>query len=511
MGKMITQQEVKLLEAKDFEHIFGHELDGFKHKPRHHQYASALWSWRRDRVLLLLGIGTGKTFASLLITHLWKRKKVLVVCPNSVRQTWKEELEKHTNETYTELVGTKARRKKLLENKTRFYIVNYEGLKVLFGRKVKLVVRNTIRSRYVTDHDAIMDAGFDCLVIDEVHHCRNFMTVQTQIAYNLSKVAGRCIALTGSPVGSSMTDFWSEFMVLDQGETFGPMETEFLHKYFNSYEISVNPRCTIVKWSVKKGCREKILELVEKKTLRYDAKECFDMPKVTYERRYVQMTVEQLRIYFSILNDLIVEFQEGKIKLNNVINKTVKLRQVMSGFIIKNDVTPEGVEVSTPIRLKANPKLDELEDLLGEIEGKVIIYHSFVEEGRMIEARLKKMGVKYASMRGEKTDRQGEYKKFKRPDVRVLVAHPVAGGEGLNLQESNVMIFFSQVGGGGIYRPQAEGRIVRAGQERPCIIVDLLAKDSSSPDDETIDERMYTSTQGKKDFAKSLLDWLRDR
>ena len=97
------------------------------------------------------------------------------------------------------------------------------------------------------------------------------------------------------------------------------------------------------------------------------------------------------------------------------------------------------------------------------------------------------------------------------PDVRVLIAHPLSGGEGLNLQQANVIVFFSQLYSGAITREQCIGRIVRAGQQEKCTIVDILVHDSSLKDGKvTIDERIYRIAHERKNLATEILDFVRD-
>lgn len=336
------------------------------------------------------------------------------------------------------------------------------------------------------------------ILVSNCHHVREMSSLQSRICYHISRKAKRCIEMSGTPTSRDVADFWSLFMVLDQGKTLGNSITKFRFEYFNSYKIPLRSGIELQQWALKKGAKQKILDLVAPSTIRYDISECCDLPPVIREKRIVTMSEEQKDLYDRLLSDLKLDLNNGELTLNNVINKSSKLRQILSGFLMKGEKI---------VYLHSSPKLDELSDLFDEIEGKVIIYHHYVAEGRMIEQRLRKLKIPYAAMRGEIKDKDHNYKLFRDNEkVRVLVMHPQSGGEGLNLQMANVAVFFSQIGGGSIPRPQAEGRLVRQGQNQACVIIDILAVHPNG--DETIDEKMFQVSLDDRQFSQNILDWL---
>ena len=80
--------------------------------------------------------------------------------------------------------------------------------------------------------------------------------------------------------------------------------------------------------------------------------------------------------------------------------------------------------------------------------------------------------MRCAEMRGE-VDSVAEMKRYKKDKkCKVLVAHPKSGGEGLNLQCANVVIFYGNGWEGPTVREQAIGRVWRMGQELPVLIMD---------------------------------------
>jgi SNF2 family DNA or RNA helicase len=173
------------------------------------------------------------------------------------------------------------------------------------------------------------------------------------------------------------------------------------------------------------------------------------------------------------------------------IYKAIKLAQVPGGTIITSD---NSIKIFNP-----NPKLDELVDLLAQIDEKVVIFHAFTEEGRIIEQVCEGQGWNFCSLRAEVTDKAKEIEKFQEDkNYRIMIAHPSSGGEGLNLQVANIAIFYSLGFIGHLRRDQAEGRIYRSGQNKKCTIIDLIAEDS-------MDEHLLTVQQEKRDVTEAIL------
>ena len=133
-----------------------------------------------------------------------------------------------------------------------------------------------------------------------------------------------------------------------------------------------------------------------------------------------------------------------------------------------------------------------------------MICHNFVYEGRILEALCRRMELKFAALRGEVRDKDGQYEKFVDPkkNCNVLIFHPQSAGEGLNMQMAHHTIFFSFAFLGVIMRQQVIGRTVRAGQKHPCTIHDLIMVDS-------IEEARYDRLNEDVTNSQILLDYIR--
>lgn len=479
--------DFKTLTRPELEEIF----DGvpFGTPPRLHQLQSLAWMADKRRVAYWGDIGVGKTLVALYAMRLWGAERVLVVCPNSVVRGWAEQIAEHTDATFRLLTGTRTERMVALKDKADVYVINYEGLRVLFGKTVKRLDPRTGKWKHVLQiqYNAISQAGFDGLVVDECHHCKTRDAKQTQLVHAIAKGVQRCLMMTGSPVATGHEDLWAQYWCLDDGRTFN---SDSFYKFMN---------CHFVKWkwgwTIKPHGKEDILEAVAPVTLRFDRDECGELPEKVYVDRRAEMTREQRVLTQSLLNGLAMTVDGHAMGEQDALHLGAKLAQVAGGFFFDDD--------GEAVRLKDNPKLDLLQEIVEDCGEKLIIFHEYVEEGRMIAERLKRMKVPHAQLRGEIKNKDGEYERFKADkECRVLVAHPQSGGEGLNLQAASVIWFYSSTTSGAVTRPQCEGRIWRLGQEQKCVIGDVILAGS-------IDERKLSRCADRKAMAAEVLAYVR--
>lgn len=451
----------------------------FKTQPMEHQLISMAFSIDKDRVAFFHGVGTGKTLTSLYTQkYVWQAKKVLIVCPMSVVSSWQEEIEKHTDCSAITLLGNKTKRNKLLKEKADFYIINYDGLIPLFAKYKKQGKKRIFSICF----DKIKRQKFDGIIIDEAHSCKNEQAKRSKILYYLSKYSKFSIGLTGTPTVNSEDDLFGIYLVLDNGKTFGRNKWRFLNKYFKKIVNYARGR-KFITWEIKPNSRVEILNKIKNRTIRFSREECIDLPEAVYQKRFVKLTKEQVKEIKKLINNN----EEEPIKIYS------KLEQIPGGFIYRDDKT---------IRFKNN-KIKELEKILKDLEGKVIIFHEFVEEGRMIEDLCNRINIKYASMRSEIKHKEKERLKFiNDKDVRVLIAHPDSAGTGTNgLQDvCQIMIFYSN-GYSAEKRTQNEGRILRKGQKNNCLYIDLICENS-------LDEKHLRVIEGKYSMIEAVLDYI---
>jgi len=472
--------DYKKLPLSFFEDIFSDIK--FKLKPMWHQYVSLAFALDgRNQVAYFHDIGTGKTLAALYTIHLWNVKKTLVVCPRSAFSAWQRDIIKYTNFTYIFLDGTKKERMKNLSRKRDIYIINYEGLKCIYAILLRGLGWQIIHKSFINN--------FDCIIYDEVHKTSAFGSLQSKICYQLSTRAKYIIGLTGTPIKSELLNLWGVFRVIDLGRCLGDNFYQFRRAYFKQGMFT---------WYPKKGSNEKILNKILPITISFKRQDCFDLPDIVFENKFAHKTTEYKKLETDILNNLSISFKEGTLTSANVLNKSQKLMQLIGGFIyIENK---DGKQTH---RLKTNSKLKVLDDCIKETNDKVLIFHQYVEEGRIIEDWCIKNKIKFCSIRGETKDKLKQYKKFvKSKSIKAMIAHPMSAGESFDFSVCSVVIFYSN-GGGQLSRKQAIGRVHRKGQKNKCVVIDIILKDS-------VDEIIIKNQENKKVLAEKVLMYIRE-
>lgn len=491
--------------------------------PRRHQlltFAHALGENKR-RLQFFHGIGTGKTLSALwMIQHFWEPYKTLVVCPRSAFRAWRRDCE-NIGWSYCVLEGTTADRQDMLCNDNiDIFIVNYEGLKSIYANLERYLIEDSIPTR--SEAEAIVDkkggfimiddehssqfmvvkrAGwqidptqliddFDCVVFDEVHKCKDEKSLQSQICYHLSWRANFAIGMTGTPISTSLLDLWPTMRVVDLGQSLGQCAVKFRRRYFRRYGWG--------DWAPLPDTEMRILKAILPFTTSFSRDECLDLPDSTYQERTMPRTNEQIKLMDKVIQGLRIELDEGTLNAGNVLARSQKLRQITGGFVYVKD----GDERITH-KLEHNNKLEILNDVIDEFEGKIIIFHEYPPEGEIIEAWATDMGLSYASLRGATKDKEEEERRFiEDPSVDLLIANPTVGGESLDLTTSAIEVFYSH-SASIVKRDQAEGRIRRSGQNKRQLFIDNILKGSP-------DEALVGKAADRRELSNRMLYYIQN-
>ena len=486
----------------DYKKLTGEELEEifvdfpFQIPPMRHQMISMAFASSHDRIMLLHGVGTGKTLTSIWTAQLWESKKILVVCPSSAFSAWERDLSLYTNYSFDFLVGSGKDRKAKLKKKKDIYIVNYEGLKTIFCNLMK---GKGWKINYQT-----FIYNFGLLILDEVHKCQSYKSLQSKICLQLSKMAKNVVGLTGTAVDSSLLEVFNIYKVVDLGRALGDNFFFYRMNYFKP---------GMFEWTLKPGSEKKIMDQMSRSTLSFERKECFDLP----ELQEVVRTIEPSKEFLDLQHRIIME---EKLKIGNSITidlgsrgddsaeglskqkiRSHLLRELPGGFLYYKG--EDGVRRA--YHLKKNAKLEALLDLLDDTTDKIIIFYLYTEEGDMIQSALTANKHKYISIRGGQKigERTGQVKKFQTDkSIKYAVVQQSAGAEGWDGSVASIVVYFDGIGSPK-KRKQCSGRMHRKGQTKPCLVIDLVLKHS-------IDSRVIKNRSERFNFVKEVMDYIQE-
>jgi SNF2 family DNA or RNA helicase len=425
-----------------------------------------------DRWLFANDTGTGKTLIGIEAIK-QTGYKTLVICPLAIiERAWMDDLNTfypgHGAVNLWRLRNSKKKLERAI-NDAPINIINFESFK--------------------TRLEYLVDGAYDQVLIDESSWVKNHKAQITRALTWFCDTIPKTYLFSGNPAPNSNQEYFSQARIVDSN-VFGKSFYKFRHYYF--YQGGYNN----YQWFQK---QEKIEEFQNKlaqfcSVVRKE--DVLDLPPRTFNIRDVILSGKEKAAYNQMTKDLVAQLEEGEITAANAAVKTSKLRQISSGFLLN-----EG-----EVYHLGKSKLKETLALIDEIgHKKLIIWIDFTEEGRMLQAALKKKGRKTAII--NRTTKQS-YKEdaiqtFKKPSMEIdtLIAHPKSMGHGHTLTICDTMIFYSLGYSYDLYK-QAIDRIYRMGTANRCSYYFMLGV-------KTHDHIVYTAVQRKKDAATAVLDYIR--
>src|SRR5690606_39219505 len=127
--KRIERNRVQMLELKELEDV---ELNvPFADKLRNYQRVGANFLSTTGKCILADDMGTGKTLQAITACEELGAERVLVICPNSLKWNWYEEIGKWTDSKAVVVDGARAKREKVIQEFQGMYlIINYESMRL---------------------------------------------------------------------------------------------------------------------------------------------------------------------------------------------------------------------------------------------------------------------------------------------------------------------------------------------------------------------------------------------
>lgn len=422
-----------------------------------------------QRAYVLSQMGTGKTRSALYALDFLMNegliKRAIVVAPlSTLWNTWDSEVFRYFNHRETTvLYGARKERLKRLAQEKDIYIINLEGLGVLYDE---------LRKR--TDIDAV--------VLDELGFLRTHGTERWNNVSGLIRGRKYVWGMTGSPTPNEPADAWAQVKLL----TPHAVPQSFRHfKQLTMRQVSQ------FRWVPKEDANDTVFAAMQP-AVRFKRSDCKELPPVTYQMRKVGMSKEQDRVYKTMMNELVVMFREGKVSAANEGVLFSKLLQISAGWVYTKDKSIVGLD--------NRERLQALLDILDEAEGKVIVFNEFVHAAMSLYQLLQTKRISCALVTGQTSasDRSQIFSAFQNHGFpRVLVAHPKCMAHGLTLTAANTIVWFTPTTSYETYE-QACARITRPGQLLNQLIIHL----TGSP----VEAKLYSRLRQKKTTQGALLE-----
>ena len=274
---------------------------------------------------------------------------------------------------------------------------------------------------------------------DESHHLGRPNSQQSSLARPLAELCEIRRILSGTAILNSPLQAFSQFEMLERGalgyekfkqfrKQYAVYETRRMRKsgrryqalshYINLDELKVN----MANWSSV--------------VLREDVD---DMPDLIMTDNACMLSEAQARAYRDmveyevLVGDEVVQASEGAGRLS-------KFQQILGGFVYN--------QFGEVVNIDSNPpRLDAMMDeVLGTLPGKFIIWCRFTEDIVRVTKRLRKEGLNIVQLYGKMNegDRERSKDRFQNDSlVDGLVGQPQVGSEGIDLSKAEAIINYS--------------------------------------------------------------------
>lgn len=439
--------------------------------------------------------GTGKTATAIHIlrdrfNEKSRIRKTLIICPLIVVKNWAKEIQMWSKiPSHRVFAMNNSGKKRQLEldkaiDRENIIILNYEA----FDSKV---VKEKIQAWKP-----------EIMILDESHRVKNYKSKRAKTIYGLAKTASHRYLLSGTPILNSELDIFSQFRIMDLGQTFTDNYFIFRNRYFYDKNAAWSSRANhFPDFQPIKATYNDLMEKIRSKSIRVLKENCLDLPPMVEKIIEVDLSSEQRKHYESMKKDFIT-FLENKEEISasvaqQAVTKALRLQQIITGFI----KTEDGREVE----FKKVPRLDALKDLLEDIAPaeKTIVWSSFIKNYSQIEQVCDKLKMPYVKLVGGMTQREREnaIEQFQNnPEIRIMIANRAAAGIGVNLTAASCSIVYSR-NFSLEEEEQSKARNYRGGSEIHDKItkIDLCAK-------QTIDEHVLKNLANKKKIGDTILE-----
>lgn len=369
----------------------------------------------------------------------------LIVMPTSLVHNWANEIKKFAPslKTYKHIGG--------LRNKSGIAsaIRHYDLILTTYG---------TIRN----DYELLRNYEFSYLILDESQNIKN---PASKTYKSVTEIRSKYrLVITGTPIENSLSDLWSQLNFLNQG-LLGSLP------YFKREFI------TPIERNNDQEQQKKLQKLIRPFVLRRTKEEvASDLPALTEQIRYCEMTDEQREIYESeksaIRNTILKNIESNGLKKSAlvVLQGLTKLRQLSNhpSLVTKETQSESG---------KFNEIFRCLESLVAE-KHKVLIFSSFVKHLELLQAKIQAEKWKFSVLTGKTTDRQEVIRQFQDdPTNHIFLISMKAGGVGLNLTSADY-VFIIDPWWNPAVENQAINRAHRIGQDKKVFVYRFITENS---------------------------------
>jgi hypothetical protein len=391
-------------------------------------------------------MGLGKTVQTLALVqrcrNLGQNRPVLLICPTSVIENWRIEIERFFP-------------------RMSFYV--HHGRDRLRGRAFSGAAK---RSAMVLSSYALLHRDFECykgvdwlgLVLDEAQNIKNPDAQQSRAARGMK--SDWRIVLTGTPIENHVGDIWSIMEFLMPGML--GSRRYFANTYIKPLKEAPDARVT-------EGLRRSISPFIMRR-LKTDKDIVPDLPKKIEMKVYCGLKKEQFKLYAGVTNEMSRDIGRaaGIRRRGLVLAGLTRIKQICDHPSLALKDCDFGCHRSSKLE-----RLMALAEEMFEAGDRALIFTQYVEMGHILKYQLQeRFGRETLFLHGAvfKDARDRMVRNFQEgTGPQFFVLSLKAGGVGLNLTRANHVVMFDRWWNPAVEN-QATDRAFRIGQQKNVMV-----------------------------------------
>ena len=498
-----------------------------------HQEEAVKFLTSKKKAILADDMGYGKTTEAIVSSLVDDYKHVLIVCPASVKETWRKELSMYVDDDDIVIVNGSEWKD------AKFTIINYDILDNFYtiptqvvktkelnvdddGNVVKETKERTIVSRSTKiindamEKSQLFQSHFDLFIIDEAHRLSNATSNRSKIIKDLvsrSKPKG-IYELTGTPITNRPINFYNLLKIIDapvasdwktyverycDGKSFykknernayTAMYLKRVHKnswYDLTYDEKVelngilDKKCHKIWKTDGQSNLDELQEVIKPYYLRREKEDLKNMVSKTVKYIRYELTKSEKASYDKVWNEYIEKNADTKsvdemLKYQKLTENTI-LRQWLAHTMLKRTIKLAKKCIKEGHKVIIFCSYDDEINSLREAFGGICVYHN----GKINEKKKNEAVEKFQND----------------SNIKVFIGNITSAGVGLTLTAGDVAIFnsISWQSGENI---QSEDRIHRLNQTKDCTIYYQTFKD-------TFYEEMLEKVRGKQEIIDKII------
>jgi SWI/SNF-related matrix-associated actin-dependent regulator of chromatin subfamily A-like protein 1 len=429
------------------------DYEKYSHRPPLEHQKEAIKSLVENKKFILADdMGLGKTTSTIIAALETGAKKVLIICPASLKINWQREIENYSDRPTSIIEGKKW-------EDGDFIIINYDIIKNFHDEKKK-------------SDSVLLKTKFDLVIIDEAHYIQNKQAQRTKLINDFVSNVDRLWLLTGTPITSRPINYFNLLNLIECPVAKNWMA--YVKRYCNGFQFQAGRRKI---WNVSGASNlEELRDRTAPLVLRRLKENVLDLPDKIITPVYLRLKSKEYEALMGEYYDWYDKNGESD-SLTLQFTKLTKVRQVIAEE-----------KVASTIEICEN---------IVEQGKKVIVFTNFTKTLEMILEHFGKKAVRLDGQMSQK-ERQMSVDRFQNEeDVMVFVGNIKAAGVGITLTagEAVVMNDLSFLPSD---HSQAEDRSYRYGQKNNVLVYYPIF-------DNTVEGIIYDILKKKKDIFETVM------